>query len=143
MAVLPAPLVSGQTDISNTPTNGNESSPSIAIDPTNPQHLVAVWTRSGFTPVLNQVRRTVTVQAAYSNNGGVSWTALAGSIRHARDFSQSPATLLTLFTQLTDASVGFDRNHNFYILYSAHNDTANNATPTAGELLLNRYNFCW
>ena len=49
MAVLPTPTVAGPVNISGqvglSTDTSNESTPSIAIDQNNPQHLVAVWTR--------------------------------------------------------------------------------------------------
>src|SRR4051794_6094808 len=44
LATIPAALVTSPADVSG--SGGNESSPSIAIDPTNTSHLVAVWTRN-------------------------------------------------------------------------------------------------
>src|SRR5947209_2737454 len=45
MAVIPPAIVAGQTVVSPTGANVNQSSPSIAVDPTNPLHLVSVWTQ--------------------------------------------------------------------------------------------------
>src|SRR5690349_5186353 len=44
MAVIPPAIVSGQTVVAQGNGNSNQSAPSIAVDPTNPQHLVSVWT---------------------------------------------------------------------------------------------------
>src|SRR5947209_8683470 len=43
LATVPAAIVTSTLDISN--SGGNQSSPSIAVDPTNQNDLAAVWTR--------------------------------------------------------------------------------------------------
>ena len=128
MATIPAALVAGQVNISN--SGGNQSSPSIAVNPLNPLQLAAVWTRldANLAP-----SPTVVVEGAYSNNGGVSWTSFTPSAQVA-DFT-STATPPPLFAQATDASVDFDRNNNFYVVDSQH--TADN---TGGVLFLNKFN---
>src|SRR5947209_312537 len=78
MSVLPAPLVTGQTILPSTSPNigatGNIKAPNsnarIAVDPNNPQAMVAVWT-SDTTTIFTNVDSVV--QAAYSTNGGQSW----------------------------------------------------------------------
>jgi len=68
LATIPGALVTGQLDVSN--AGGNQSSPSIVVDPTNPQNLVAVWTRldANLAP-----GPTTVVGGAYSSNGATGW----------------------------------------------------------------------
>src|SRR3954454_7567854 len=69
MATIPGAQVTPPIDVSG--SGGNESSPSIAINPANTSQLVGVWTRlaPGLAP-----GQTVVVEGAVSSNGGVSWT---------------------------------------------------------------------
>src|SRR5262249_30139971 len=103
MAVLPSPNVLGQVDISN--SGGNESAPSIAVDPTNSQHLVATWTRND--PNLGG-DTTILAEASYSNDGGTTWTRLVGAVPVLID--PASGTTPRNFAQVTDTSVGFDRS---------------------------------
>ncbi len=139
MSVLPAPTVIDRINLSSlggsTSTSSNESTPSVAIDPLNPQKMVAVYTRFDST----LPRQQVVVEGVYSNDGGQSWLALPMPI--PRDFGNlidpnSTVAAPAPFPQNTDANVAFDRQGNVYILYAAH--TADNS---AGALVLQKYNF--
>jgi large repetitive protein len=131
MAVLPTtPFNASTVNISGQESDlANSSSPSIAIDQNNPSKMAAVWT-------VNDPRRapgpTEVVQFATSVDGGKSWLSLGTG-----GFLQDPtSTTFAILPQYTDASVAFDRNDNFYILYSAHK-----TDTSAGALLLSKYNF--
>src|SRR5437764_15256722 len=65
----PAVLPSSQVDISN--SEGNESSPTIAVDPLNTNKLAAVWVRNDpkLAPGI-----TIFVEMATSNDGGATWS---------------------------------------------------------------------
>src|SRR5438128_602283 len=71
MSVLPTPIVdpTAATHIDISGVGGNHSSPSVAIDPVNPQHLAAVWTRND--PSLGNV--PIVTEGAVSTTGGLSW----------------------------------------------------------------------
>ena len=134
-SALPTPTVpTNPVDISNpnlANDGSNESSPSIAIDPNNPLDMVSVWTQ--LNPNLGAAN-PVRVQAAVSTDGGQTWAnqfTVGGTLLN-------PATTNpeVPFLQVTDASVGFDRNDNFYVLDSQH--TADNTT---GALVLNSFSF--
>ena len=113
LALLPPPSVTGRVDVSN--SNGNESAPSIAVDPTNAQHVVSVWQRVdaslGLTPVI--------AEAAYSLDGGKSW-AKFDLPAPLPDPALGPPTPGTPFAWTTDAGVAFDRSGDFYIVESQH-----------------------
>ena len=113
-------------------TTSNESAPTIAIDPVNPQKLVAVWSRSdssftGDTKVI--------AEGAYSTDGGITWTGIGVEPVVLPD-PVSSATPPARFAEVTDVSVAFDRSENFYVLSSQH--ATNDQT---GALTLERYNF--
>ena len=127
MATIPGAVVTNQVDVSN--SGGNQSSPSIAVDPTNPLNVVSVWTR--IDPNLAP-GPTVVTEGAYSTNGG-SWTRF--SPNSILTDPTSSATTPAPYAQTTDATVDFDRNGNFYVLVSEH--TASNG---AGSLVLNKFN---
>ena len=129
MAVLPAPTFTGPVDVSN--SRGNESTPSIAVDPTNPQKLAAVWTRND--PQLAP-GPTEIVEFSVSTDGGKSWS----NPNQPGNFIGDPTTSnpVVIFPQASDASVAFDRNENVYVLYSQHK-----ADNTSGALLLSKFDF--
>jgi subtilisin-like proprotein convertase family protein len=137
MAVLPPATVTGQIDISASPTNGHETAPSIAIDPVSPQKLVAVWTHDTPNANINGGQTSVFVEGAYSTNAGQTWTSLPGTLGNARtDFDQVQTSGARFFAQVTDAGVAFDGNNQFYILSSPHSGDYG-----AGELLLQKFDF--
>jgi hypothetical protein len=125
----PSVLQGSQSFISyNGDGNGNESSPTIAVDPLNPNKMVAAW-------VLNNPKLapgpTVFVQAAYSSNGGNTWSSL-----FSEDLIRNPtATSAPIdFTTSTDPSVAFDHNEHIYVLESQQ-------AGSSGALVLNTFDF--
>lgn len=127
LSSLPPALVSAQVAVSSPYLGGNQSTPSIAIDPLNPQHLAASWTR--IDPTLAPGPTVVGV-AAFSTNGGTSWTDFT-------PFQILPDPTQTTYTplaQTTDLNVGFDRQGNFYVFGSEH--TGDNNT---GDLVLSKF----
>jgi subtilisin-like proprotein convertase family protein len=142
---LPAALVATDSqrpiiDGSN-PAIGAASTPSVVADPLDPQHLVMVAvtgttvdsTHSGLT-------------GAYSTNGGRDWTLFSPRPAHRLQDDHmgvpprpgpDPTAFPGLnFTQANSPSVAFDRNHQFYIVF-----TETNAAQTSGALVLNKYDF--
>src|SRR5262245_22245681 len=130
LATIPAALVgTNQIDISN--SGGNQSSPSIAVNPVNSSQLVAVWTR--LVPSLAPGPQVI-AEGAVSNNGGTTWTPFSPATILIDPTSS--ATAPALYAQTTDASVDFDRNGNFYVVVSEHS-----ADNSSGSLLLNKFSF--
>jgi subtilisin-like proprotein convertase family protein len=130
MAVLPTPTSVGPVLVSSTNSQtSNESTPSIAIDQNNPNHLVAVWTRHE-TDVTNPP--FIDVEGAFSINGGQTWTTFNPS-----DFLLNPNTTnpTVPYTRVTEASIAFDRNSNFYVL------TKHDTAQTSGALALSKFSF--
>lgn len=131
-ATLPTPVANPLGVISKTTATGrpiNLSSPSIAQDPTNPLNLVAAYTRND--PTIAGVQK-VFIDAQYSFDGGVTWTNLPPPLNYT-DPSSGPVPRQP-FVQATDATVSWDRNHNFYIVYSEHS-VANDI----GAIVLQKY----
>jgi hypothetical protein len=75
-----------------------EGEPSIAINPTNPQHLVAAW--MGF-----QFGQKIVIKSAYSTNGGTTWSAPIFQAHLAPGNSSA------------DVSLGFDHLGNAFMCY--------------------------
>jgi|GEM_PF-561561 len=133
LSTVPAPNVplNSQIDVSGGGDHHNSSSPSIAVDPTDPTKLVAVWTVDDphFAP-----GPQIVVNGAYSTDSGQTWRSLGGFSNINDPTTTNPPKA---FAEATNASVAFDRNHNFYVL-DAQNNTA---TSGASALVLNKYNF--
>jgi subtilisin-like proprotein convertase family protein len=141
VVVTPPNLMAAVSTGDNLTANASAISPSVAVDPVDPQKMVAVWTYiDTATPLnvgaLNTISRYI--EGAFSTDGGVTWTPLTGSDSADAqiDFSQSQANGPIVFTQNTDAHVAFDRSENFYILSSTHNDAG-----SVGVLDLQRFSF--
>ena len=131
---LPLPTVAGWANVSNpgnaVDDNSHESSPSIVVNPLDSQKLVAVWTRVDTDPDPD----LITVEAAFSANGGANWTRLnlGGRLINPTSAADDPQ----FFPRATDGQVGFDRDNNVYVLVSQHTDDNG-----VGALLLNKFNF--
>jgi subtilisin-like proprotein convertase family protein len=128
LSVIPVANVTGHLDIS--PSLGNHNTPMVAVDRSNPQNLVAVYTRNDPTHLPSN--NPVIVEATFSVDGGLSWTPLAMPA-NLIDPTSSPSNLQP-FLQSTNASVGFDRSDNFYIVYSEHK-----ADQSAGAIVLQKF----
>src|SRR5262249_987662 len=87
MSVIPTPVINNHFDISS--SQGNHNTPSIAVDPTNPQDLVAVYTRND--PAHLPTATPVIIEGWYSTDGGNSWNFLSGLSSNANlDFTVAP-----------------------------------------------------
>jgi hypothetical protein len=75
-----------------------EGEPSIAINPSNPQHLVAAW--MGF-----QFGQKIVIKSSFSMNGGTTWSAPISQAHLSPGFSSA------------DVSLGFDHLGNAYMCY--------------------------
>jgi len=135
LATLPPVTTTSRTPVST--LSGNANTPSIAIDPNNPMKMVAVWVRNDPQNPLhvgtNGGPTPVYAQAAYSTDGGNSWSPLGGSLGND---AADPATPANVLPAITDVSVAFDAHDNFYIL----NEPRRN-DYSSGELLLQRFSF--
>ncbi len=136
----PVSRLGDPVNASNIGGQTNESRPTIAIDPTDPTKLVTVYqVLEGQNLCVAQVGNpppAVTQCAAFSFSidGGDSWF-FGGTF----DPPRNPATATTTstgvsFTATLAPSVAFDRDHNFYIVYSAVSGDDN-------AILLERFDF--
>jgi subtilisin-like proprotein convertase family protein len=122
--VAPNPVV-----ITATGSNiSNQSTPTVAVDPTNPNHLAAAWVR--FDPRLAPAPQVI-VEVAVSSNGGASWTQVAGPAILGDPTTSNP---VQPFPQTTNPTIAFDRNGNYYLLVDEHNGT------TSAAFVLTKYN---
>src|SRR5262249_51540722 len=114
---------------------GNQNTPTIAIDPADPTKLVTVYTRRD--PGLSAGNRVV-VQGDYSIDGGQTWSLFALPPKLSDPSTSNP---VVPFTTETDASVAFDRNHNFYVVFTEQKGDETTIDRTAGALVLAKYSF--
>ncbi len=98
-------------------SSGNyfEGEPSIAINPSNPQHLIAAW--MGF-----QFGQKIVIKSAYSTNGGTTWSAPIFQAHLAPGNSSA------------DVSLGFDHLGNAYMCYIDHD----NVGFTQGQVVVRK-----
>jgi subtilisin-like proprotein convertase family protein len=142
---LPTPTVSSGT--ANTPvslsTLGNASTPTVAVDPVNPQNLIAAWVNYDPAHPIDNGQTTTWVDAAYSVDGGQTWnefygpdsTGYAGTSEQL-DFSQSQTSGPKFFTQTLSPTIAFSHNEQAYLLTESENSGG-----TAGVLDLQRFDF--
>ncbi len=135
MATIPAATATGAPiNLSQNAGNSNvanESSPIVAVDPTDPQKLVTVWVNND--PKIPLPGPVVTIEGAYSTDGGTTWLNFTASSPLLDPNTTNPTVP---YLQETNPSVGFDRNGNFYVFASYHNSGS-----TSGELVLRRYSY--
>jgi subtilisin-like proprotein convertase family protein len=116
--------------------NGN--SPTIVTDPLDPQKMVMVATVGNTIGSLPTHASGVVM--SYSTDGGRDWyTMLADTaFGDSRQFDprKDQRGPFQPYDQVSDASVAFDRQHNFYIIDSQHS-----AGFTRGELILYKFDF--
>jgi subtilisin-like proprotein convertase family protein len=159
-AVLPPVIVNGQpVDLSNdigavlppspsTSEPANETSPTVAIDPLNPQHAVAAWVLNDPSlPAASQQR--IFVEAAITTNGGQTWSKF-----FVPNNMVDPATTGSSsapYQQAVDPNVAIDRNGNIYLLREEVNTGNTNGAivldvfnpQASGTLLSNQVIYRW
>ncbi len=125
------PVLVAGTPVDVVTQNSWHNSPLIAVDPLDPLKLVTVYTRH--TPAPPAGADTVRVEGAFSINGGQTWTTFFSPFL---GFNYETTNPVVPFTQMTNASVAFDRAHNFYILHHEHSGIIG-----PGNLVLNKFDF--
>lgn len=98
-------------------SNGNvfDGEPYLAIDPSNPQHLVAAW--MGF-----KVGQGIVIKTKYSNDGGATWS-VANELPHIAGALGA-----------ADVSLEYDSNGNLFICYIDYD----NQNFTQGDVLVRK-----
>ena len=134
LSVLPVTDVTGHFN-NIAPSDGNHSAPAVAVDPSNPKHLVAIYTRND--PANLPPKTPVIVEAASSVDGGLNWLSLflPGTLTDPA----TSGTGIAPFLQETDGSVAFDANHNFYLVYAEHG--AGTANTASGAIVEQKFDF--
>jgi subtilisin-like proprotein convertase family protein len=127
MSTLPSAITVGQTIVGLSDSGqGNSSSPSVAVDPLDPNKLIAAWTTFDPGNKLDGTNGQVTtyIQGGYSVDGGKTWAELPNdmAVDVQTDFTVALSTSgpQPNFAQTTDATVGFGRDQMAYLLSSTH-----------------------
>ena len=126
-----SPLVNLSQPMGNGP-GAQEDSPLVVVDPLNPQKIVSVWVNND-TADIPFPGPQVFVEGDYSVNGGQSWASFQATVVLADPNTNNP---VLPYLQITNPSVSFDRNGNFYVLLDEHNGGG-----TSGALVLEKYAF--
>ncbi len=144
LSVLPAAQVSGQGTLAPAFTTqfprGNANNTAAAVDPLNPNDVVAVY--SDEDPMdFPGARQTSYIGASYSTDGGQTWSPVFWGLTPWQTNLLDPDTPYMTrmpFTDATDPSISFDRNHNFYVVFSEHSGTAD---QMIGAIVLSKFSF--
>ena len=155
LATIPGPVPATVDGTATTPINltsftqatttqgGNVNSPTVAINPYDSQEVVAVWGVDIHqlvpTPLTTEI-----LEGAFSVNGGQTWNSMNSFRGFDGDVLPDPALYTPTaptppYLLVTDASIGFDSQGNFYVLDTEHNGVA--PIPTSGAVVLNKYSF--
>jgi subtilisin-like proprotein convertase family protein len=151
LSTLPAPVSTGHLDVSLTaaPQGASENTPSVAYDPLNPQHLVAVWSASCLADTLSEI------DMAFSANGGQTWAPYKGPASGSNACNpgapitstpigpdiEDPENQPFIFGFAVTPSVAFDRAHTFYVSYEdVHGPSLANTTK-GGAVVLKKFDF--
>jgi len=139
LSQLTGSALTGGGNLSSTAGGGgsstsNESSPQIVVDRYDPNKLVAVWVRND--PAVFTGTTKIVIAGAFSNDGGNTWRSFNAAPNMVNDPNSAPTNILP-FAQVTDPSVAFNANHEFYILVSQHSAD----TTTSGALVLSKFDF--
>ena len=136
LATTPAPVQTGSiANLSLPMGNGpgaQEDSPLVEVDPLDPQKVVSVWVNND-TADIPFPGPQVLIEGAYSVNGGQSWAQFQSSVILPDPNTRNP---VLPYLQMTNPSLSFDRNGNFYVLIDEHNSGG-----TSGALVLEKYVF--
>ena len=126
-----SPLVNLSLPMNNGP-GAQENSPIVAVDPLNPQKIVSVWVNDD-TADIPAPGPQVFVEGDYSVNGGQTWASFSASVVL---FDPNTTNPTVPYLQITNPSLSFDRNGNFYVLLDEHNGGG-----TSGAIVLEKYAF--
>ena len=138
LATIPGPVATSTplANLSLTMDNGpgaQEDSPVVAVDPLDPEKVISVWVNNDTADIAAPTPQ-VFLEGEYSVNNGQTWTAFNSVSFVLPDPNTTNPTVPYL--QVTNPSVSFDRNGNFYVLADQHNSGG-----TSGALVLQKYSF--
>ena len=148
LATIPAATTTGvpqnlSTSLGNLGGLGaSENSPTVVVDPLDPNKLVAVWMDSDPALDTPYLVNSVT-EGAYSIDGGQLWTPFLGEPGNPAGAPVEPILgdpnthdPEVPYLETTNPTISFDDNGNFFLLDSEHN-----AANSSGALVLQKYNF--
>ena len=126
-----SPLVNLSQPMNNGP-GAQEDSSTVAVDPLDPRKIVTVWVNND-TADIPAPGPQVFVEGDYSVNGGQTWASFQASVVLPDPNTTNPTVP---YLQITNPSLSFDRNGNFYVLLDEHNGGG-----TSGAIVLEKYAF--
>ena len=137
LATIPAVTPTTSTPINLSASQGNggaaqEDSPLVEVDPLDPLKIVSIWVNND-TADIPVPGPQVFVEGEYSINGGQSWTSFEPTVVL---FDPNTTNPTVPYLQITNPSLSFDRNGNFYVLLDEHNGAG-----SSGAIVLERYAF--
>jgi hypothetical protein len=135
-ADLPPVRSSGLVDISQTTLPNYVFTPSVVVDPMNPQHMVTAYVSHDTLPAGNSA---TFVEWKYSLDGGLTWnTSPFSFISNVSDPNTKP---VVPYNEANYPTVAMDRNGNVYLLREESDATAAGSPNTSGALVLDKYSF--
>ncbi len=140
MAVLPAPTINISQAVADftaqgdPAANGNVSTPTISVNPLNSLQLAAVFTVNDSTQF--GTTTPIQVEGAVSDDGGQTWASFSptGDVGVQFEPFTAPGSAPVPFSQVTDASVAWDRAGHFFVLQDQHA-----SDNSSGMLILSTY----
>ena len=104
----------------------------VEVDPLDPLKVISVWVNND-TADIPTPGPQVFVEGDYSVDGGQTWTAFQDSVVLLDPNTTNPTVP---YLQITNPSLSFDRNGNFYVLLDEHNGGG-----TSGAIVLQKFAF--
>lgn len=145
LATIPGSTIPGPVDtstplvnLSTTMGNGpgiQEDSPVVAVDPLDPEKVISVWVNNDTADIAAPTPQ-VFLEGEYSVNSGQTWTAFNSVSFVLPDPNTTNPTVPYL--QVTNPSVSFDRNGNFYVLADQHNSGGSSGASSSKVLFYGR-----
>ncbi len=145
LATIPAPAITqingtpvGPTDLTglgNVTTDGDASSPTVAVDPYDSQKVFAAWVLDGsqIVPAIT-IPPTAVAEGAFSNDGGTSWNGVGLVSNPILDPLTVNSTGVA-YVQAIDPTIGWDAKGDVYVLSTQSSSAAD------GALILQEWNF--
>ena len=104
----------------------------MEVDPLDPLKIISVWVNND-TADIPVPGPQVFFEGNYSVDGGQTWTPFQDSVVLPDPNTNNP---VVPYLQMTNPSLSFDRNGNFYVMLDEHN-----AGGTSGAIVLEKFAF--
>jgi subtilisin-like proprotein convertase family protein len=135
LSVLPPATVTGTpqnlTGLVDASKQGNADSPTVVVDPADPNKMVAVWVVNN--PSLPAPGPFVNVEGAYSIDAGKDWLGFTAEVVLLDPATTNPTIP---YADITNPTAAFDNAGHFYVLTLEHN-----AGFSSGAVALEKYDF--